>query len=369
LAVFLFIMGLGCTSNNNSFRILKEARKKLNSNSTIQYNFRSIVDTRVNDTHYSMQGEVIYSKLTDSNIGFGGYVEMQDFRYICDGMSFISVDDKDSIVIMYDPEEIKRDTGFWEGTVLSPNPFYAVKEIKNQNAQDTSINGISCSLYNSLNVKKSVIDTNQTVYYHRSIALDKELAIIKTIRDVTIRDGDTLQIMTHYYENIELKVDIFNFNIYANQIPSNFKYITQDDYISDIHSHTINEGVQLQKTKYQDLNGKEINLASGRNKTLLMFSFIGCGACEIALKEIESLNYKFKENINFVYASSRDDSKRLKKYLNKKDFSKPAIAQESYINDEFNIFFYPTFVLINESGKVEEISDGYDKDYILNLMK
>ncbi len=97
-------------------------------------------------------------------------------------------------------------------------------------------------------------------------------------------------------------------------------------------------------------------------ETVVMFSFIGCGGCEYAMREMKAEKFQFRTGLRFCYSSPTDSGTALKNYLHKKAFPFPAFSKESGMNEDFSAYFFPTFVLIGEDGVVKKVLMGYDAE-------
>ena len=72
--------------------------------------------------------------------------------------------------------------------------------------------------------------------------------------------------------------------------------------------------------------------------------------------------YKIKEGLNFYYSSPLDKSSTLQSYLQKKEFPFGAFSEESQMNEDFSVYSFPTFVLIDSEGVVSKVVSGYGEE-------
>ena len=93
-----------------------------------------------------------------------------------------------------------------------------------------------------------------------------------------------------------------------------------------------------------------------------MFSFIGCGGCEYAMREMKNKDFAIRDGLELMYSSPVDKSVALPRYFKKKTFPFVGFGEEGLMNENFNVASFPTFVLINEEGSVERVMRGYDEE-------
>lgn len=79
------------------------------------------------------------------------------------------------------------------------------------------------------------------------------------------------------------------------------------------------------------------------------------------MRELKNNKYNIKDGLDFYYSSPVDNQSTLAAYLRKKEFPFPAFSRESGMNQEFSIFAYPTFVLIDSEGMVTQVLAGFDE--------
>lgn len=95
-------------------------------------------------------------------------------------------------------------------------------------------------------------------------------------------------------------------------------------------------------------------------ETVAMFSFIGCGGCEYAMREMKKEQFKARDGMSLYYSSPVNPNTAVKAYLGKKGFPFTAFSKESNMNEDFGVDFFPTFVRIDADGRVAEVVSGYD---------
>jgi len=112
-------------------------------------------------------------------------------------------------------------------------------------------------------------------------------------------------------------------------------------------------------------NGTDFSLKEQKGKYVLLdFSFTGCGGCIKALHELIEVYQKHGKDVEFVtiwndksrniWEEKWKDHKALMTWTNLWD-------RTSLATRLFEIEIFPSFVLINPSGEVQSIWNGYSK--------
>lgn len=119
-----------------------------------------------------------------------------------------------------------------------------------------------------------------------------------------------------------------------------------------------------------DADGNWVELAQMRGKKVLLnFSMIRCGWCKIALEQFNKPAYQFADNIVPLYVNPVDTKEEMDKYRSKVPIPFPVLANAEAVGKAYGVSGYPTFYLIDESGKVEEVVVGFSDEKILEWKK
>lgn len=116
---------------------------------------------------------------------------------------------------------------------------------------------------------------------------------------------------------------------------------------------------------FNNLKTDSINFSKGI--TLLDFWYMGCIPCISAIPEIEKIKEKYKDKglqifgIN-AYDNNEDGVKRLPKFLQYNNLRYPIILVNKTIADDYKVTGWPTFYLIDKTGKVFFHTVGYSED-------
>jgi thioredoxin-related protein len=206
---------------------------------------------------------------------------------------------------------------------------------------------------------KSHVDTNKVVVNKFQYTFPQNTLKGIEFREIITRDLDTLQIQKHEFRNIENKPKESLANL-MNRFNKNQYVMEVKDESLPFGAPPIKEGEILSQVFFNDIEGVKVSLVN-EDYSLVMFSFIGCTACEIALADLKKNHQLLMDRINIYYSSFQNNNSSLKKYLEDKPFFKNSFGRESNMIADFRLADAPTFVIINSKGIVEKIIAGYEE--------
>ncbi len=122
-------------------------------------------------------------------------------------------------------------------------------------------------------------------------------------------------------------------------------------------------------TKLLNTSKDSISLNNLKGKTVILeFWATWCGSCLPAMRKLDSLQSKFKDDLIVITVSS-DDENRLKNYIDN-THTKLIIAYDTTHFDVFNYKYIPHTILIDKDGIVRAITspDDLNKEVISNLI-
>lgn len=120
--------------------------------------------------------------------------------------------------------------------------------------------------------------------------------------------------------------------------------------------------------KASGINGNVVDLtAYSGKKTLLIFSTIKCGYCQLTVEHITNPEFILSDDVSVIYIKPFDTEAKLKSYIDKYSINFPLIPNSQKLSESYGIAAYPTFYLINEKGLIEKVVVGYDKEFIESL--
>jgi len=107
------------------------------------------------------------------------------------------------------------------------------------------------------------------------------------------------------------------------------------------------------------LDGKPLNLAALRGKIVVLnFWFIGCAPCRVEMPGLNELVKEFKDKDVVFIAFASDAENELREFLKQSRFEYQ-IAPNSYeIMKLYNVWSYPTHIIIDRNGLIEMRTTG-----------
>jgi thioredoxin-related protein len=92
---------------------------------------------------------------------------------------------------------------------------------------------------------------------------------------------------------------------------------------------------------------------------------INCGWCKIAIDQFNKPDFQFAENLVPLYINPVDSKEKMDKYQSKVGIPFPVLINAKKVGEVYGVNGYPTFFLIDENGKVEEVIEGFSEEEIL----
>lgn len=122
------------------------------------------------------------------------------------------------------------------------------------------------------------------------------------------------------------------------------------------------QGKPLPAFNFVDLEGRVYDSETCKGKVVVLnFWFIGCTACVHEMPALNKIVSSFKDRNDVLFISlTPDDPDSLKKFLQKNPFAYAVIPQKNkYVTDTLNIRMFPTHMIIDRKGLIEEVPEDY----------
>jgi len=119
-----------------------------------------------------------------------------------------------------------------------------------------------------------------------------------------------------------------------------------------------------------DLSGEALKLSDFKGKLVVLnFWFIGCKPCIMEMPELNELVEEYKaEDIVFL-AVALDNALSIKEFLTKEKFDYRIIPEGRSIANDYDVYAYPTHLVIDTEGKVIFSQTGYSSNLKRALKK
>jgi len=315
----------------DAISVLEATRAKMLNTPTHHYRFRSFWDNRFASSTYEDSMRITYSYLPDSDLGFGFHAAGDTYEMLYNGKDNLEIHHTERKVVRTTAADINKDSSYFKYSMSFHGDPKALPEVEALTSiSDTVISGKQLFLYT-------------LTKYHI--------------------EQDTSQIIDYFFSDYSFSEERYSFGESDREKSLAYREISEADDEEERLAGLVRVGEQLHRADYTDINDKE-QLLYGKagKKTVVMFSFIGCGGCEYALREMKKKNFALRDGVELMYSSPVDKSEALPRYFKKKTFPFVGFGKESLMNENFNVASFPTFVLINEDGGVEEVMGGYDQE-------
>jgi|GEM_PF-4690847 len=348
-----------CIQDESVSETLFHTQEKIKKNEHISYNYESFWENKFNDSEHRDTNYIELEKLHGNMHEFKFHTSSPSYINYFDGITEKEVIPEESRIINHDPKEIAVDSSYFQhrmNFMALPNHFLDIDS--SYTSKDTIIENRRVVLFQKY--KEEIFDS-ANIKLISSYAIDKNSNTPWLIKTTAIKDRDTTQIITHYFQDIEFSNKSIDFAQIKNSVSElGYAEIAANQLEMEMEMEQIQVDSKIPTNGYINMYGETSSIFGNPNrKTVMMFSFIGCGGCEYAMKEMKKKNFAFKNDIDFYYSSPLDKSDILKQYLEEKGFIGMGFGKESKMNDHFNANLYPTFFIINSSGSVTDIYRGY----------
>jgi len=348
----------------DAISVLEATRAKMLNTPTHHYRFRSFWDNRFASSTYEDSMRITYSYLPDSDLGFGFHAAGDTYEMLYNGKDNLEIHHTERKVVRTTAADINKDSSYFKYSMSFHGDPKALPEVEALTSiSDTVISGKQLFLYTLTKYQPSSQDTTKELVSTREYYLDPVLHVVDRIRNISHIEQDTSQIIDYFFSDYSFSEERYSFGESDREKSLAYREISEADDEEERLAGLVRVGEQLHRADYTDINDKE-QLLYGKagKKTVVMFSFIGCGGCEYALREMKKKNFALRDGVELMYSSPVDKSEALPRYFKKKTFPFVGFGKESLMNENFNVASFPTFVLINEDGGVEEVMGGYDQE-------
>ena len=133
----------------------------------------------------------------------------------------------------------------------------------------------------------------------------------------------------------------------------------------------IKPGTDAPSFELEGLEGSRHALqdALGRGPLLIAFFKVSCPTCQYAFPFIERLHQQFRGHGAQVWGISQDNTRDSRSFAGEYGVTFPILIDDHpyETSDAFGIRHVPTLFLINTQGRIELVSDGFDKKDFLAI--
>jgi thiol-disulfide isomerase/thioredoxin len=298
---------------------------------------------------------------------------------IYNGNTFIraSAEDKSAVIYNLDqfPERLRRVTSSVLYLLSYNELMQALKEKVKYDQKsiiilkDTLINNQS-KFRLKLVEQDTIIDGNHNENYI-TIIFDKEtllpLAATKTVKTPgEIYNGQTIDAN---FSSFQVSISPTNKTIDLSSVPFQIQKLSYATDKQSVPTLKINDIAP--SWKGITINGDSISSGNQTGKlTLLDFTSVHCGGCLLVNKVLNKIDEKYKNsNLSVISVYPLDNIDQIKYLTAKSNIRHSSILNATKMQKDYLVTGFPVLFLVDESGKIEFMSSGFNDNLETELIK
>ncbi|GAB3217748.1 TlpA family protein disulfide reductase [Algoriphagus aestuariicola] len=354
-----YILGMvfllfSCSAPQSPEEIFAAARQNLKSSGQVQFRQEMVWESPSLEEFDTIRYTIDFRKNPKAFFGydFVGSRDGFESRYV-EGIEY-GIDHQDSTVKTAD---VLDSTRIQYSMLRTFNPLVLFENDPWKYIGDTTIQQQKLLQYMWVEMDTVIMD--KKVYLENHLWINPANLLPEFYSRRLYHDGQRNQLIESTYEDwvLEEKAEPF-----VLDFPKG--YLTKVE--GSTESPLLKVGTQAPDFELEDANGNLVKLSDFRGKKVLLdFSIINCGWCKIALEQFAKEDYKFADDIVPLYVNPEDSWEKLKKYQSRVTVPFPILADAKEVGKEYGVNGFPTFYLIDETGKIEEVAQGYSDEKIL----
>ncbi|MGM1055911.1 MAG: TlpA family protein disulfide reductase [Bacteroidota bacterium] len=304
------------------------------------------------------EGKSNFYKNSDSYGGwdFTGKNNLGDVAFMGNDLKII---DHNSKFIYSYPEEYVEDY-IKSNIVFHNSPFQYLQNTDWIFLQDTVITNLSYQEFKRNEIDTLIADEDSHIIVDNHIFVNTKTALLERYERRPYENGKKLPKIISTFTDYKL---VTQKESISYQLPDGYSSILVGE-----NRVSKNIGDIAPSFQTETLNGDIFDLEKYRGRKILFnFSFINCGNCKLALKHFNRQNYKLSEKISAFYINPVDSKEAMELYAEKDNIPYPILQALENIEELYGVSGYPTFVLIDEEGKIENIMIGYSSEFLTSL--
>jgi hypothetical protein len=349
-------------------KVLEKAIGKLHQNVDISYDYLTKTDNYFNSTFMVDSGSMIRFRSAGGLHKFGFCVKQKQVAYLFDGIHFSKYKHNEKVKVVFDEGEIQSDESYFDNfTFWSQSPFQLANIEGLVKLEHKFVEGRKCHIYLKETKGPSLIDSTLINTIQKFWFIDKESNEISMIRNIIILENDTLQKMEQMFSNFSFG----HSETSAIKGLEDLKYdvvLAENEY-PELEITPIKIGQKVKSNKYVNIHDEETVIYGEDGKpSLIVFGLIGCGNCELGIKDLLMIYPNLKKDINIFYTSFQNKNFAVEKYIQRKKLPFVAFGAESNMIIDFQLYNSPTYLFIDKNGFVTEILEGFDQENRTKLL-
>lgn len=196
-------------------------------------------------------------------------------------------------------------------------------------------------------------------YNTENIELSYEFTPIDENDNIIEKEDFLNQLKTGLYIPLKVKGEQVAYKLHKLSETSNQKITrTIKSFSSIAYNYFKKEGEPLPTFQFTDLTGNQYSSESSKGKIMVIKCwFIHCVVCVQEFPELNELYDHYESNGDVMFLSlAFDKEDKLKKFLVKKEFRYPVIAeQKDYMTKKLGLKQYPGHIIVDKEGNIVKI--------------
>ncbi|HLO54106.1 MAG TPA: hypothetical protein VK169_07465 [Saprospiraceae bacterium] len=348
--------------------ILEKAIDKLHQNVNISYDYLTKTDNYFNSTFTVDSGSLTRFRSAGGLHKFGFCAKQKQVAYLFDGIHFSKYKHEEKVKVVFDEGEIQSNESYFENFIFwSQSPFQLANMEGLVKLEDKFVEDRKFHVFLKEQMRPSMSDSTQIIKYQGFWFIEEESNEVSMIRNITILENDTLQKVEQLFNNFAF--GNYNKTTIKGLEDLNYDVVLAENEYPELEITPIRIGQKVKSNKYVNIHNEETIIYGEDGKSsLIVFGYIGCFACEKAIKDLLMIYPNLKKDINVFYSSFQNKNFAVGKYIQRKKLPFVAFGSESNMMVDFQLYTSPSFIFIDEKGFVTYIEEGYNQEVKAKLM-
>ncbi len=355
--------------------ILAQVEQNNRNTTLISYKaeYKSINPT-VNDSIFNASGTVWLKKMPADSI-FGAYFhikgeeESEKFDYLYDGQNSYEIRHEDKKITIFNPHEHPNTPNNPAKARTALTPFQEPLldyELKTTILEDHS------NVFINENQSKWIITVAYPENQHgqevtKSLEVDKNTFLIHRINQKVKWRGTTfstqITLSNYQQDNSSIADEIYLSKSYEEYSKEEFRRETT----GSMNPYENLIGKSAPAFTFTSFSGNEISLSQFKGKVVLLdFWESWCGYCIMAMPKLNKLQNRWKDTLTIIGVVT-ENKQPVEKLIKTNGLIYPNIFANRDIIEAYNVSARPTYVLIDQAGKIITITTGNLDPIVSNI--
>ncbi|TXF91828.1 redoxin domain-containing protein [Neolewinella aurantiaca] len=339
---------------------LVAARQKLELATSVSFEMSQVWNnTYLNDTLVDPIRKGIFLRTDQADFPYDFIYEGENVTSVNLNGQLRKVELQKGRIITFSPEEAIEDLAY-EGNYYSMlTPMMLVKDTAWSRA------GAEENIVYYDKVMTDTVDEYGHHYFFARLHIDSLSSQVVMREQMSTRDGKPVQHIQRIFSNFAYnEVDDLTY-----AYPEGFQTIAYADLEQQRENELIKVGDHLPEFDLTDVDGNTYSEKTLEGKkAVFVFSFIGCGGCELARKDLAKSGFQFSDDYVALYVNPMNTAEQIANYHLNKPWPFKLAATDYDFSAKFGVYSYPTFITVDESGIVEEVIEGYEEEEFLEFL-